>query len=503
MLQQMRLQASLFLRRLLHPRAFLGTKCAVVALLFLLITGICAALAGAAGGWGARADWVVAEEARGGGLPGEVLVAVGGSGGCDINERVSVPLPGDGDGRSADGESGSMVFLSIGDFGNANDSQKAVAAQMGAVAEAAGVRFVVSVGDNVYDNGVTGEADPLFHRVFEGVYTHPALQVRWYMSLGDHDNKGSVAAQVAHSHASSKWYLPAPYYSLSLPLPRARPATTGTGDSGGGGGGEAGADGVEAGEAGGARVGGGGGEGGSGDGGDGSSGGDTEEHIDFFFTNSIGLEGVLGASNDNDRRFFSNYSLDLVGPQAGRQQLQWLEAQLQKSTARWKVVVGHRPIITAGVRPRFPAEPRFSSLLLPLLHKYQVDVYLFGHDHVAQHLERCGVVHVGNGVGGYKRHWVHPTGDTVWADSSFFGFLKHAATRDCLDFTFIAANGSTMHSFRLPHRSLRPHPSAPLSTPLSSGSPSLPRSLSRRMQLEVQERDDGEEVHVENGRVGL
>ncbi|CAI5482131.1 unnamed protein product [Closterium sp. Yama58-4] len=317
----MRLQASLFLRRLLHPRAFLGTKCAAVALFFLLVTGICAAMAGAAGGWAARADWVVAEEARGGGLPGEVLVAVGSSSGCDTNERVSVPLPGDGDGSSADEESGSMVFLSIGDFGNANDSQKAVAAQMGAVAEAAGARFVVSVGDNVYDNGVTGEADPLFHRVFEGVYTHPALQVRWYMSLGDHDNKGSVAAQVAHSHDSTKWYLPAPYYSLSLPLPRARPAaSSGTGDVGEGGGrgeGEAGADGVGAGEAGGAGVGGGGGggEGSSGDGGDGSSGGGAEEHIDFFFTNSIGLEGVLGASNDNDRRFFSNYSLDLVGPQ--------------------------------------------------------------------------------------------------------------------------------------------------------------------------------------------
>ncbi|CAI7928188.1 unnamed protein product [Closterium sp. NIES-54] len=179
LVQQMRLQASLFLRRLLHPRAFLGTKCAAVALLFLLVTGICAALAGAAGGWGTPADWVVAEEARGGGLPGEVLVAVGSSSGCDLNERVSVPLPVDGDGSSADGESGSMVFLSIGDFGNANDSQKAVAAQMGAVAEAARARFVVSVGDNVYDNGVTGETDPLFHRVFEGVYTHPALQVRW------------------------------------------------------------------------------------------------------------------------------------------------------------------------------------------------------------------------------------------------------------------------------------------------------------------------------------
>ncbi|CAI7762410.1 unnamed protein product [Closterium sp. NIES-53] len=140
------------------------------------------------------------------------------------------------------------------------------------------------------------------------------------MSLGDHDNKGSVAAQVAHSHASTKWYLPAPYYSLSLPLPHSRPAASGAGDLGGGGGGvgEAGADGVEAGEVGGGGgAGAGAGEvgGNSGDSGVGSSGGGAEEHIDFFFTNSIGLEGVLGASNDNDRRFFSNYSLDLVGPQ--------------------------------------------------------------------------------------------------------------------------------------------------------------------------------------------
>jgi len=40
-----------------------------------------------------------------------------------------------------------------------------------------------------------------------------------------------------------------------------------------------------------------------------------------------------------------------------------------------KLVVGHRPVLTAGVRPRFPAEGRFTRLIQPILEQYKVVRY--------------------------------------------------------------------------------------------------------------------------------
>lgn len=33
-----------------------------------------------------------------------------------------------------------------------------------------------------------------------------------YMSLGDHDQRGNVAAQVAYTNVSNKWQMPAPFF---------------------------------------------------------------------------------------------------------------------------------------------------------------------------------------------------------------------------------------------------------------------------------------------------
>ena len=42
------------------------------------------------------------------------------------------------------------------------------------------------------------------------------------------------------------------------------------------------------------------------------------------------------------------------------------------------------------------------------------DVYLHGHDHIGQYSERGGIVHIGNGVGGYDTHNAFADKDTIW-----------------------------------------------------------------------------------------
>jgi hypothetical protein len=80
-----------------------------------------------------------------------------------------------------------------------------------------------------------------------------------------------------------------------------------------------------------------------------------------------------------------------------RKQLAWLDSELRKSTAHWKVVYGHHPVYSAGAHSDNPA---LIEQLLPLL-RDRVDVYIAGHDHDMQHLKTEAGVHffVAGGAG--------------------------------------------------------------------------------------------------------
>jgi hypothetical protein len=65
-----------------------------------------------------------------------------------------------------------------------------------------------------------------------------------------------------------------------------------------------------------------------------------------------------------------------------RAQLDWLETELERSRATWKVVYGHHPVRSAGVHGDTRSLVRD---LLPVL-AGRADVYLAGHDHDMQHL---------------------------------------------------------------------------------------------------------------------
>lgn len=46
----------------------------------------------------------------------------------------------------------------------------------------------------------------------EDVYNAPALMIPWYITLGNHDHKGNIGAQVDYTNLNSRWRLPANYY---------------------------------------------------------------------------------------------------------------------------------------------------------------------------------------------------------------------------------------------------------------------------------------------------
>ena len=93
---------------------------------------------------------------------------------------------------------GSLSFLVIGDWGRRGEyNQSEVAFQMGEVGEKLDIDFVVSTGDNFYDNGLTGEQDPNFEESFTNIYTAKSLQKQWYSVLGNHDYRGDAEAQLS------------------------------------------------------------------------------------------------------------------------------------------------------------------------------------------------------------------------------------------------------------------------------------------------------------------
>ncbi|MBD1897989.1 metallophosphoesterase [Coleofasciculus sp. FACHB-129] len=63
-------------------------------------------------------------------------------------------------------------------------------------------------------------------------------------------------------------------------------------------------------------------------------------------------------------------------------QLKWLEKELTRSNAPWKVVVGHHQIYSSGA---YGVNQPFIQTLTPLFKKYGVQLYINGHDH---HYER-------------------------------------------------------------------------------------------------------------------
>jgi tartrate-resistant acid phosphatase type 5 len=65
--------------------------------------------------------------------------------------------------------------------------------------------------------------------------------------------------------------------------------------------------------------------------------------------------------------------------------MDWMAKQIQDSTAQWKVIIGHHPVLSLGKHRKLDFLP---SLTLPhLICSTKADLYLAGHDHNMQHLK--------------------------------------------------------------------------------------------------------------------
>lgn len=85
---------------------------------------------------------------------------------------------------------------------------------------------------------------------------------------------------------------------------------------------------------------------------------------------------------------------------ASRAQLDWLERELATSRARWKIVVGHHPILSSG---QHGGSATMARRVQPLLQRYGVQAYFNGHDHDLEHMIDGGVNYICSGSGAEAR----------------------------------------------------------------------------------------------------
>ncbi|KAL4420414.1 hypothetical protein ABPG75_010070 [Micractinium tetrahymenae] len=234
-----------------------------------------------------------------------------------------------------------VSFFAIGDWGReGGENQTQVAELMGKVAEAKPPQFVVSVGDNFYPHGLSSTEDSLFNESFMGVYTAPGLRVPWHAVLGNHDYCDSAPAHTASS----------PIHQLNMSLTNRDPRW----------------------------------------------------HCERAYTETFAGGSVQIFFIDTSpfiQRYLKEKWAQCQGgvlQQSWQAQLAELERRMNKSTAEWKLAVGHHPSYSSGEHGN---NTEIIQYLEPLFQQYGVQAYFVGHDHNLEHLRLEGYSQIVAGGG--------------------------------------------------------------------------------------------------------
>lgn len=294
-----------------------------------------------------------------------------------------------------------LNFLVVGDWGREGMfNQTLVAKQMGRVGHKLKIQFVISVGDNFYQAGLTGPHDPKFQNSFSKVYTARSLQTQWFAVLGNHDYLGDTLLQIgdALTQKDSRWFCQRSYqlkYSLCSSSHKGR----------------------------------------------------CGKFVEFFFIDTTPfVNDYWSAEQQRD------FDWRGIGP---RQlyldtQLENLNSQLKSSMATWKVVVGHHTIRSLG---RHGETAELVKQVLPILDSNKVDLYINGHDHCLEHIKRedSSVHFITSGAGSKSFQGIREatSEDGLQFAHDGQGFISVSMAAKALRIDFHDALGKNLHVLHL------------------------------------------------------
>ena len=155
-------------------------------------------------------------------------------------------------------------------------------------------------------------------------------------------------------------------------------------------------------------------------------------------------ESLLARLTDTEVEFFmlDTETLD-------RTQIAWLDREMTRSDARWKIPVFHRPIYTAG---RYATPARiFRSALEPVFVRHGIRVTLSGHEHFYLRTAlRRGITHfISGGAGSLRAGDIRRSALVAAGFDVDYHFMLFEVTRDELFYQAISRTGHSVDAGRI------------------------------------------------------
>jgi len=264
---------------------------------------------------------------------------------------------------------------------------------MGLLGAQNNIQFVLALGDNFYEDGVSSDSDPQWQTTYSQVYTADSLNVPWYAILGNHDHhkgRGQGEIDFYKNHRDNRWTEPDYWYTQTFQFNT------------------------------------------------------TNVQVVFFDTVLMDPSTDVLAAWDAAGTYDVNSKLYAS---MADEQLTWFTETLANSTADWLFVAGHYPVYSGGEHGN---NQYLLDVIKPLLEQYQVDAYFNGHDHSLQHLQDSTVHYYVSGAGA-KTGTYTPIDQSVFGTTSS-GFMLHSLTSSAMTVSFIGRNGDLLYNFVQPRQ---------------------------------------------------
>eukprot|EP01039_Chlorochromonas_danica_P003408 gene3408-3734_t len=259
--------------------------------------------------------------------------------------------------------------------------------------------FVIALGDNFYDNGVSSATDVLWDYLWKDIYLgYSSLRIPWYPVFGNHDYGGGAAyvqAQLARTQEhldDDLWQFDAANYTKIFEIP--------------------------------------------------GSGGAT---VQIVFVDTTTLAPSVNKCCNQNGGISNEVQAARIADQLSRITAILNATLLNPPT--WLLVAGHYTMFSAGENGDIS---ELQTYLLPLLQEFKVHAYICGHDHISEHLRYDGLDIFVAGAGSMADSLGKGSqADLIWygVGYSAFGYMEATATN--LTVGFVDVNNTLRYSYTL------------------------------------------------------
>jgi len=284
-----------------------------------------------------------------------------------------------------------LEFYNLGDWGLPGSFQVKVADAMKNRHNQHPVDFLVSVGDNFYDSGVSSVDDAQWKNSYTDIYGD--MKLKWYSILGNHDYVLSPEAQIQYykDHESEQnWIMKDYYYSENFTVC-----------------------------------------------------GSDAHSSDCFSTIFIFLD-TMPLNPDMDSKAVVKHA-----ETKAQLQLAWLESTLKAAqNYDWKFIVQHYPIYSAGANGDNTV---LQKVLWDLFITYKVDAIFAGHDHSMQLLSLDGLRMYISGAGAKLSNLnnLKSTKAKVEYAEVRLGFMHHqVVSKEQMNVTVVDGEGNEVFNYQ-------------------------------------------------------